>query len=129
VQKKLILAICLIIGCMVVLSGNVLAENKGPDVITLDYNNQKKKVENFNHKKHQADMACNECHHKRQEGQDPKTCSSCHADNSQKIMFKTGSKAGKEMKTQDAYHTNCIDCHKKNKDKKAPVKCKECHGQ
>jgi DnaJ-class molecular chaperone len=127
VKKKLVVfAVMLAMGCVGVFASRTFAENKGPETVTLDYNKAKKKVENFNHKKHQEEIVkgdCKVCHHKKEEGKDARTCASCHADKSQEIK----DSKGKVMKIQDAYHERCKGCHKK--EKKGPTKCKECHGE
>jgi hypothetical protein len=128
-RKVVVFAVILAVGYMGIFLGSAFAENKGPEVSTIDHNNAKKKVEDFPHRKHQETISCVTCHHKKEEGKDPQTCASCHADPAQEIHFKTGKKAGKKMKIQDAYHTRCRDaCHKKPENKgKAPTKCKGCH--
>ncbi len=92
----------------------VFAQDKGPASINLDFNSKGKKVNNFEHHKHQGHMKCNECHHKNHEGETPKACHSCHH-----------KKKGDAPAIKDAYHKNCKGCHKKGK--KGPTKCNDCH--
>ncbi len=82
--------------------------------MTLDYNGKSKKVANFPHHDHQAQMKCNDCHHKAAEGETPKACKTCHQ-----------AKKGDAPKIKDAYHKKCKGCHKK--EKKGPTKCGGCH--
>jgi len=129
-----------------------------PDVIELKdpaYEEHKKGVVHFEHKKHQDDYAkqypeyykngCGECHHDKdgkplsnlKEGDDVQKCIECHKIASEAPKGKKAKKKlTKKEKIKDyhaeALHANCRDCHKKyNKkykpEKKAPTTCANCH--
>ena len=65
-------------------------------------------------------IACNVCHHKDKDTENPKACTTCHGAKE----AKGGAPAAK-----DAFHTMCQGCHKKTvaKGASAPTKCTECH--
>ncbi len=128
-----------------------------PEVIELKdpaYEEHKKGVVHFEHKKHQNEYAkqypefykngCGECHHDKdnkpltelKEGDDVQKCIECH-----KIAAEApkGKKAPKKLSKKEkikeyhaeALHENCKGCHKKfnkkYKPKKAPTTCTTCH--
>ncbi|UCG05001.1 MAG: cytochrome c3 family protein [Desulfobacterales bacterium] len=128
-----------------------------PEVIELNdpaYEEHKKGVVHFEHKKHQNEYAkqypefykngCGECHHDKdnkpltelKEGDDVQKCIECH-----KIAAEApkGKKAPKKLSKKEkikeyhaeALHENCKGCHKKfnkkYKPKKAPTTCTTCH--
>lgn len=128
-----------------------------PEVIELKdpaYEEHKKGVVHFEHKKHQTEYAkqypefykngCGECHHDKdnkpltelKEGDDVQKCIECH-----KIAAEApkGKKAPKKLSKKEkikeyhaeALHENCKGCHKKfnkkYKPKKAPTTCTTCH--
>jgi len=107
---------------------NAIAD-KGPADMTLQATVDaaaKPKPAIFPHAKHQATLACGDCHHSKDaagkqvaytEGMKIEKCESCH---------NTAAGMDKKIATfKDAAHTNCKGCHtEKNA---GPTKCGECH--
>ena len=118
-MKKKLVAILSATALLVMMVGvtAVFAQDKGQAHPTIDYNGKSKKVANFPHHEHQANLGdCKICHHK-SDGTTHKACKTCH-----------GAKAdGAKPKMKDAAHKRCKGCHKKGK--KGPTKCKGCHGR
>ena len=90
--------------------------------ITIEVEGAKMAPVAFLHESHveKEKIACNVCHHKDKDAQNPKACTTCHGAKE----VKGGAPAAK-----DAFHTICQDCHKKAAAKSvtAPTKCNECH--
>jgi hypothetical protein len=109
---------------------SAMAADKGPADITLQATKDaaaKPKPAAFPHAKHQATMACGDCHHGKdaagkqeayKEGQKIEKCETCH--NSAAGL------ANKDVATyKDAAHKNCKGCHTEKK--AGPTKCDGCH--
>ncbi|MCS7280492.1 MAG: cytochrome c family protein [Desulfobacterota bacterium] len=107
---------------ILILATGSTAQKKIPEVITLKMEGGRLAPVVFNHPLHtdKHKIACDKCHHKDQDPQQPDLCIKCHP-----------AKDGKPGVTllKDAYHKMCIDCHKEvvAKGIKAPTKCTECH--
>ena len=115
------------------------AQKTNPDVISKK---DKKKVKDFDHKKHQGeyvkgkqgnslfkytdDWTCGACHHTDKKGEQPGQCLKCKEND--KMFAKAKAKGGKKF--EKIYHVLCRDaCHKKNDKEtgKKTAKCKACH--
>jgi len=156
VKKNLLVSAIIAIATLCVVAG--IYAKAAPDVIELNdpaYEEHKKGVVHFEHKKHQADYAkqypeyykngCGECHHDKdgkpltslKDGDEVQKCIECH-----KIPGEApkGKKAEKKLSKEEkikeyhaeALHENCRGCHKdynkKYKPKqKAPTTCAKCH--
>ena len=146
-----------IIGVTILFVSAGIYAKSAPDVIALQdpaYEEHKKGVVNFEHKKHQADYAkeypefykkgCGECHHdkdnkpltKLKDGDDVQKCIECHkiaseAPKGKKATKKLSKKEKIKEYHAEALHENCKSCHKKfnkkYKPKKAPTTCNKCH--
>ena len=100
----------------------VYAADYPPQPITVKMEGAKMAPATFLHGTHvdRQKIACNICHHKDKDPQNPKACTTCH----EAKEAKGGAPAAK-----DAFHTMCQGCHKKAvaKGVSAPAKCNECH--
>ena len=84
-----------------------VAQNKGPETVTLPASMGDI---TFEHSKHQERVAdCASCHHA---GVETGKCSNCHDANPE------------APKAKAVFHKLCKDCHKKEA---GPTKCKACH--
>ncbi len=111
-------------------SANGMAADKGPADITLQATKDaapKPKPAVFPHAKHQATLACGDCHHSKgadgkqvayKEGQKIEKCETCH-------NKAAGIADAKVATFKDAAHTNCKGCHTEKK--AGPTKCDGCH--
>jgi len=108
-------------------TGVSYAANAGPEEITLQTADAKKPAK-FPHKKHQATIKCEECHHTQDatgkkgpyvEGQEKK-CETCHNKDFANAELNSWKGIG---------HARCKECHKKmeKEGKAAPTKCTGCH--
>ena len=106
-----------------------------PETVTIKEIQSTKAPVVFPHKKHNSkegqNLKCAECHHTTKEGEQPKSCASCHdkeKDEGKKIALK-GNPA--TSATKGMYHVKCIGCHKEKKaadpNSKAPTLCNGCH--
>ncbi|PLX94040.1 MAG: hypothetical protein C0619_03565 [Desulfuromonas sp.] len=84
---------------------SVLADNKGPEQITLDASMG---AVNFNHAEHQNRTDCTTCHHQGE-------FTSCHSCHDGKVA----------PKAKKVLHDTCKGCHQEMQS--GPTKCKECH--
>ena len=154
-KHLLIVMICGI--AMLVAAAGIYAKAV-PDIIKLQdpaYEEHKKGVVDFSHKKHQDDYAkkypeyykngCGECHHDKdgkplsslKEGDDVQKCIECHkipaeAPKGKKAKKKLSKKEKIKDYHAEALHANCRGCHKEyNKkykpEQKAPTTCTKCH--
>lgn len=80
----------------------------------------------FPHAKHYETIACTDCHHFYEKGENvwdesrEANCAACHQLKAE----------GKKMGLMKAFHENCVGCHRKAKPaegKAVPVTCGECH--
>lgn len=118
-------------GILSVLFLSTVALAAAPDKITIEHWKKKKAAVVLDHKKHSEikDVKCEECHHKKADGEkaEQSKCSldACHA----KVQEKDGKKfdAASGSAKENPFHIQCIECHKKDKEKKAPAKCEGCH--
>jgi len=155
IKKHLITTV--IIGVAILFVSAAIYAKSAPDEIALSdpaYDEHKKGVVQFEHKKHWDDYAkeypdlypsqCGECHHdengkpltKLVDGDDVKKCIECHKTPGEAPKGKKATKKlSKEEKIKEyhaeALHANCKGCHKefnkKYKPKKAPTTCTKCH--
>ena len=156
IKKHLLVSAIIAIATLCVAAG--IYAKAAPDVIELNdpaYEEHKKGVVHFEHKKHQDDYAkkypeyykngCGECHHdkdgkplsKLKEGDDVQKCIECHkipgeAPKGKKATKKLSKKEKIKEYHAEALHENCRSCHKDyNKkykpEKKAPTTCAKCH--
>jgi len=117
----------MVFATMLVISGISVAAGNGPEEITLQTAEAKKPAK-FPHKKHQATIKCDVCHHTKDAsgkkgpyvaGQEKK-CETCH----NKDM------ANPELNSlKGVGHARCKECHKQmeKEGKNAPTKCTGCH--
>ena len=111
-------------------TANGMAADKGPAEIilksTIDAAATPKPA-TFPHAKHQAKLACKDCHHSKDaagkqvpyvEGQKNEKCETCH-------NKKAGMTNAKVATFKDAAHTRCKGCHTEMK--VGPTKCPDCH--
>jgi hypothetical protein len=102
--------------------GNVSAEKKMPDKVTLKLDGAKMAPVTFSHLTHiqKAKINCAVCHHKDKDPKEAQACRTCHQ--------ATGIKDN-AVPAKDAFHKRCQTCHKEEAAKgvNAPTKCTECH--
>lgn len=103
-----------------------------PDKMTIEQWKKKKAPVVLDHKQHAETLKikCEECHHKKADGEkaEQSKCglAACH----EKAVEKDGKKydASVGSNKENPFHINCLEgCHKKDKEKKAPTKCEGCH--
>lgn len=105
-----------------------------------DLEQDKKKVNDFNHKLHAEKYLIGKEVYSTNPYSDSFTCSACHlgSPNEQSIiggdkcerLSSVIEKSGGAKKYKQTMHAICQDCHKKAQnagDKSGPVKCSECH--
>jgi hypothetical protein len=98
---------------------------------TIDYLQNTKPPVKFPHKMHSAkdgnNIACNVCHHKLKEGNDPRACKKCHVKGAITKVDEGDAPdpCFNEKCTKNIFHERCKGCHKEKG--KGPTKCKECH--
>ena len=108
---------------------------ENPEIITIKDVQDVKPPVIFSHKKHNSsdglNLKCVECHHNIKEGEQPKSCATCHdkeKDDGKKIALKGNPPTSV---TKGMFHVKCVGCHKSEKDKnaasKAPTICNGCH--
>ena len=156
VKKHLLVSAIIVIATLCVAAG--IYAKAVPEMIKLQdpaYEEHKKGVVDFSHKKHQDDYAkkypeyykngCGECHHnkdgkplsKLKEGDDVQKCIECHkipaeAPKGKKAKKKLSKKEKIKDYHAEALHANCRGCHKEYNKKykpkqKAPTTCTTCH--
>jgi len=121
--------IAAVVFCFAMMTAGVsFAAGTGPDEITLQTAEAKKPAK-FPHKKHQATIKCEECHHTMSAdgkkgpyvaGQEKK-CETCHNKDFKNPELNSLKGIG---------HARCKECHKKMEDAgktNAPTKCTGCH--
>ncbi len=120
--------IAAVVFCFAMLAaGTSIAANAGPEDITMQTAEAKKPAK-FPHKKHQATIKCEDCHHTMDAagkkgpyvaGQEKK-CETCHNKDFKNPELNSLKGAG---------HMNCKECHKEMEKagKNAPTKCTGCH--
>lgn len=113
-----------------------------PDFGQLSFPHRAHQLRSLARFKGNREKACRRCHHKKREGQDPRSCSVCHA--GKKVKSKGGSelrpfikiREGKLLTKKDVLHALCKGCHiavrernaiLRNQQKRAPVVCNGCH--
>lgn len=142
-RSKKVLSLLIAVCFGLVMASVAVANDKGPETITMDskvFPKHKKSLVTFSHQKHNVDykIACDDCHHVYKDGKNVwkegdkvQKCEACH----------TGAKAPREPKLSkkekikgymySAIHENCAGCHKglkkANKELVIPTKCGECH--
>ncbi|OGL43617.1 MAG: hypothetical protein A2149_06275 [Candidatus Schekmanbacteria bacterium RBG_16_38_11] len=135
-QKKIFsLVVAAFFGLAFLAAWGITNASENPESITIKDIQDKKPPVVFPHKKHNSaegqNLKCAECHHTTKEGEQPKSCASCHdkeKDDGKKIALKGNPPTSA---TKGMFHVECIGCHKKNKEKnansKAPTMCNGCH--
>lgn len=120
--------IAAVVFCLAMMASGVsFAANAGPEEITLQTAEAKKPAK-FPHKKHQATIKCEECHHTATAdgkkgpyvaGQEKK-CETCHNKDFKNAELNSLKGIG---------HARCKECHQKmeKEGKAAPTKCAGCH--
>jgi hypothetical protein len=129
-KKTVIYSVAFAFALSLGFNANAMAADKGPADITLQATKDaapKPKPATFPHAKHQATLACGDCHHSKDaagkqipyvEGQKVEKCETCHN--------KAAGIANAKVATfKDAAHTNCKGCHTEKK--AGPTKCDGCH--
>ena len=120
--------IATVIFCFAMMAtGVAFAGSTGPEEITLQTPEAKKPAK-FPHKKHQATLKCEECHHTKDAtgkkgpyvAGEEKKCDTCHNKDFANVELNSWKGIG---------HARCKECHKKmeKEGKNAPTKCTGCH--
>jgi hypothetical protein len=123
-QRILILFIAVVTNLM--MASSVIAQEEVLKLEHQAFGDRQRPAVTFSHAKHYETIACTECHHFYEKGENvwdesrETNCAACH-------RLKTEER---KMGLMKAFHENCVGCHRKAKPaegKTVPVTCGECH--